>query len=310
MVGPFRSDDEKARVVVPVKVNAARIALREHVQRLNQAYQLREASMDDFSKKYFGRNSELYLGMQGPWDDEKLVWEIRHLRHIIQKILAVHPNLHDMIHPKHLPKQSSYLTDWRNASRARDRAEMARTAHERTPTQTAHNAGSSQVSHSHFVKRLCVFPNHGSSSVPTVRKRGCVSTSQGKQRMRYNNNHIPLYHVVTRNHNVLKLGDTIQLSGKTWWHSDPGFRWRGRANKGYPGARSVLKMIVPRERLTTRRSTTDHNTNIGTTFVMDGMNATIQSIRKISDGVINEITIIPINTGRLECTTQHDECTG
>jgi hypothetical protein len=219
------------------------------------------------------------------------------------EILIQHPTLYDVLEPDDLPDvyAAPYLTRWINRNRAMVRADLnneyqsQRQSHDPLSFMNKRNrGGTSQKSKTNFVKGLPTIEQYGSSSVPTLRQRGRVSTSIGKRKNLLRNGDITLYHVITKKHNAFAPGDIMHSSGKTWWHSDPGFYWQGRHNSGRTGPLAVLKMRVARSSLAGHRSTKNHDTNLGTTFVMNGLKALITNKRKMNTKDIDEFTIVPI----------------
>jgi hypothetical protein len=287
MLGPTTNkpfeNNEKARLVVPSSEKAAGHSLKPHLSRLSQLHEKKLAYLN-----YFERNK----AMSNRRDHN--LREREHLRRVITAILEKHPILYDLVSPNDLGI-NAYLTNWVNRNRGKEAARLKNQKH----GNFSNGAGSSRApSNAKFAKELPIYRQYGSSSVPTLRKRGStVSTSLGKRKEPDDDKHMTLYHVITHEHDELKPGDVVRLPGATWWHSDPGFRWSGSGRSGPPsGPRSVFKMKVPRMNLTKRRSCNDHNTPLGTTFMMNAMDVLITNKRKMNSGWrrVPEFTIFRI----------------
>lgn len=289
---PFQNN-KAARLVVPSSSEKTGHSLKSHLSRLSQLHEKKWAYRKYIDKEWnavIKANDHRIRHLINRPDHNE--WEREHLRRVIKAILLKHPILYDLVSPNNLVS-NEYLTNWINRSRGKEAARLKNQKH----GNFFNGAGSSRApSNATFTKGLPIYRQYGSSSVPTLRKRGSISTSLGKRKEPDDDKHITLYHVITHKHDELKPGDVVRLPGATWWHSDPGFKWSGRATvrpRSLP--RSVFKIKVPRMNLTKRRSCNDHNTPLGTTFMMNAMDVRITSKRKMNQssgwGHVPEFTI-------------------
>ena len=299
-------NNNRARLVIPDSENDARSILKDLIRQLyerfrrydnsivfflqargrlwNNANAQRKAANNANAQRYAAKvKDDEAMNLEMPLGSQKLLDEIRKIQHIIHMILVQYPGLMTQLPRGKYP----HLTGTHPLGKAQwwDRY---RTLAKRELNTNRLNLSNNKTSSSHSrllnPLRLNVREQHGDSAVPSVAKRvnakidtkggraklslEAVKAPTGKRKWGSNTNMITLYHVISHPHKNYGVGDFIKTpaNGGLYWHSDPGFLWKGRAYRQRPGPQAVLKMKIPYDQNKVHRSTTDHDTSLGTTF--------------------------------------------
>ena len=180
---------------------------------------------------------------------------------------------------------------WKNRQRKSDQDEKRKKQKLNSKPQSSSSTPSNVL----FEKMLSVFENHGSSAIARI-----VNTkspkAHGKQKTSSNDT-IDLYHVATQQKaplNLKNVNNVGEFNGKTWWHSDPNFKWTGRADRTNMETPILYKTKISRKELQRSRSTKNHDTNVGTTFALNSFKFKVKDKRKMNRNGYLELNISPL----------------